>query len=199
MVAADTLNRLRHLGPVFRSRDAVTAGVSWRDLYALRDGGEVLELSRGLYQLAESAGAGNLDFVAVCARAPYGMICLNSALSYWNLSDEILSEVHLAVPEGMHRPAIDYPPTRIHVFRAESFPLGRLEVNQEQGERFWITDPERTVADVFRLRHLVGEQLALGALRRYLQDAPKTAQLMDTARQLRVSTPLGAALRVLQG
>lgn len=82
----------------------------------------------------------------------------------------------------MHRPTIDYPPTKIHVFRAESFPLGRLEVNQEQGERFWITDPERTVADVFRLRHLVGEQLALGALRRYLQAAPKTARLMDTAR-----------------
>ena len=101
-------------------------------------------------------------------------------------------------PEGMHRPTIDYPPTKIHVFRTESFPLGRLEVNQEQGERFWITDPERTVADVFGLRHLVGEQLALGALRRYLQAAPKTAQLMDTARQLRVSTPLGAALRVLQ-
>ena len=84
----------------------------------------------------------------------------------------------------MHRPTIDYAPTKIHVFRAESFPLGRLEVNQEQGERFWITDPERTVADVFRLRHLVGDQLALGALRRYLQAAPKTAQLMDAARQL---------------
>ena len=48
------------------------------------------------------------------------------------------------------------------MFRPESFLLGRLEVNQEQGERFWITDPERTVAGVFRLRHLVGEQLAEG-------------------------------------
>ncbi|HXL41209.1 MAG TPA: hypothetical protein VN986_01620 [Actinomycetota bacterium] len=72
-------------------------------------------------------------------------------------------------------------------------------MNQEHGERFWITGPERSVADVFRLRHLVGEQLVLTALRRYLQATPKTARLMDAARQLRVSTPLGAALRVLQG
>ena len=83
--------------------------------------------------------------------------------------------------------------------RAGLLGAARAGVNQEQGERFWITDPERTVADVFGLHHLVGEQLALGALRRYLQDVPKTAQLMDTARQLRVSTPLGATLRVLQG
>jgi len=71
MVSPGTLDRLRRLGPVFRSRDAVAAGVSWRDLYVLRDEGELLELSQGLYQLAESAGAGNLDFVAVCARAPH--------------------------------------------------------------------------------------------------------------------------------
>ncbi len=43
---------------------------------------------------------------------------LNSALSYWDLSDEIPLEIHLAVPEGSHRPTIDYPRTRAHVFAA---------------------------------------------------------------------------------
>src|SRR5215475_11202953 len=76
------------IGPVFRSRDAVAAGVSWRDLYALRDRGAIIELSRGLYQLADASGITNVDFVAVCGRAPGGMICLNSALAYWDLSDE---------------------------------------------------------------------------------------------------------------
>jgi hypothetical protein len=41
---------------------------------SLRDSGEVVELSRGLYQLADSTGTGNVDFVAVCARAPHGMV-----------------------------------------------------------------------------------------------------------------------------
>ena len=151
------IERLRHLGPVFRSKNAVAAGVAWRDLYALRDDGQVLELSRGLYQLAEAAGTGNLDFVVVCARAPHGMVCLNSALAYWDLSDEgIPPAVHLAVPDGSHRPAIDHPPARIHVFRASTFNLGRLEVTLERGKQFWITDRERTVVDAFRLRHLIG-------------------------------------------
>ncbi len=192
------LDRLRHLGPVFRSKEAVAAGVSWRDLYNLRDEGEILELSRGLYQLVEAAGTGNVDFVAVCARAPQGMICLNSALAHWDLSDEIPRQVHLAVPEGSHRPTVDHPPTTVHVFRAKTFDLGRVKVSQEHGERFWITDRERTVVDVFRLRHLVGEDMAHAALRRYLRERPKPVWLAEVARALRAWTPVSTAMRVLQ-
>ncbi len=78
-------DRLARLGPVFRSKDAVAAGISWRDLYAMRDRGEILQLSRGLYQQAAGAGAGDIDFVTVCGRVPHGTICLDSALAYWDL------------------------------------------------------------------------------------------------------------------
>ncbi|HVX17907.1 MAG TPA: hypothetical protein VHA73_07725 [Acidimicrobiales bacterium] len=60
----------------------------------------MLKLSRGLYQLADTAGVGNIHFIAVCARSHHGMIVVGSALSYWDLTDVILSAVHLAVPEG---------------------------------------------------------------------------------------------------
>jgi hypothetical protein len=53
MVSLDVLESLRHLGPVFRSSEAVAIGVSWRDLHALRDSGSIIELSRGLFQLAD--------------------------------------------------------------------------------------------------------------------------------------------------
>lgn len=127
------------------------------------------------------------------------MIAVDSALSYWDLTDDIPSQVHVAVPEGSHRPTIDHPPTAVHVFRAATFALGRIEVCEEGGERFWITDRERTVVDAFRLRHRLGEDEAHRALRRYFaQPRPKLARLADLARQLRVSTPVRAALRVLQ-
>lgn len=197
MLAADVVDRLRRLGPVFRSKEAVAAGVAWRDLYRLRDAGEILELSRGLFQLAEAAGSGHLDFVAACARAPHGMICLDSAVSYWGLGDEIPPVVHLAVPEGSHRPTLDYPPTTVHVFRAGSFHLGRLLVEEDSGERFWITDPERTVVDVYRLRHRVGEDVAYGALREYLRAGRKPARLAEIAQALRVWAPLSSAMRIL--
>lgn len=127
------------------------------------------------------------------------MITLDSALSYWDLTDDIPAQVHLAVPEGSHRPTIDHPPTTVHVFRAATFALGRVEVRESGGEQFWITDRERTVVDTFRLRHYLGEDQAHRAIRRYLaQPRPKLARLADLARQLRISTPIRAALRVLQ-
>jgi len=197
-MAISAFDRVRCLGPVFRAKDAVDAGVSWRDLYRFRDEGDIIELSRGLYQLAESAGGTSIDFVTVCARAPHGMVCLNSALAYWDLSDEVPRTVHLAVPAGSHRPVIDHPPTTVHVFNAATFGLGRAEVALDEGPPFRITDRERTVVDTFRLRHTVGEDLALGALRRYVDARPDNARLAELARRLRVWTPIATALRVLQ-
>jgi predicted transcriptional regulator of viral defense system len=100
MVPMSVPKSLRHLGPVFRSGEAVAAGVSWRDLYALRDAGQIIELSRGLFQLADQS-LEHVDFVAVCGRVPDGMICLDSALAYWDLTDEIPRKVHVAVPAGL--------------------------------------------------------------------------------------------------
>jgi hypothetical protein len=191
--------RLRPLAPIFHAHQAIDAGVSWRDLYRARDAGVVLELSRGLFQLRESAGLDQLDFVIVTARAPRGMVCLSSALAYWDLSDEIAPWVDLAVPKGGHRPRIDSPPTRVHVFQASTFDLGRTEVEVAPQIRFAITDPERSVADAFRLRHRIGEDVAAGALRRYLrQPRSKPSRLFEIATKLRVGAPMTAAIRLLQ-
>lgn len=192
-----SLDRLSGVGPIFRSGEAVDAGVSWRDLYRLRDEGEILELSRGLFQLASAAGVDNIDFIAVSARVPLSMVCLNSALAYWDLSDEIPPVVDLAVPKGAHRPVIDYPPTEVHVFRRDLFEVGRVEVVHGERERFWISSRERSVVDGFRLRHIAGEALAVGAMRRYLRAKPDLPLLTDIGEQLRVGAPFSEALRML--
>lgn len=199
MVDQVVVDRLRSLGPVFRAGDAVGAGVSWRDLYRLRDSGLVVELSRGLYQMAEAGGLDQPDFVAVCARAPLGMVCLRSALAYWDLSDEIPAWVDLAVPAGAHRPRIDHPPTRVHVFAAATFEVGQLSVAVGSGVGFVISDAERTVVDCFRVRHRIGEDLAVAGMRRYLgRHGARPARLVELAGQLRVRNPVMEALRVLQ-
>lgn len=192
------LQLLRERSPVFRSGAAIAAGVSWRDLYALRDSGAIVELSRGLFQFTDS-DLEHIDFVTVCARVPQGMVCLTSAMAYWELTDEIPRAVHLAVPKGAHRPAIDHPPTSVHVFASDTFEVGRSEVTGEAGERFWISDRERTVVDAFRLRRLVGEDVAHAALRTYLGSRPRLSVLARTAQTLRAWGPLSRALQVLQG
>ncbi len=126
-------NIAQRSGGVFRARDAVEAGVHWRDLYAMRDEDVLIELSRGVFRFADAEMISNLDLVAVSKRSPRGTICLNSALSFWELTDEIPSVVHFAVPRGSRPPSIDYPPTQVHVFAAATFELGRERIHLDSG------------------------------------------------------------------
>jgi predicted transcriptional regulator of viral defense system len=127
------------------------------------------------------------------------MVCLGSALAYWDLTDEIPIWVDLAVPAGSHRPKIDYPPTRVHVFGTSNFGLGRIEVVVGTDLGFRITDPERTVVDCFRQRHRLGVELAVAGLRRYLRRPhAQPGLVLEMAEELRVRMPILEAMRVLQ-
>jgi predicted transcriptional regulator of viral defense system len=195
---ASALETLKARGPTFRSRDVKAAGLHWRDLYALRDAGEVIELSRGLFRFADAGGVTGIDLLSVSRRAPRGMICLLSALAHWDLTDEIPAAVDLAVPRGTTRPAISYPPTRVHVFDARTFELGRERVDLGLGEEIAISSRERTIVDVFRFRNRIGTDLAYAALREYLrQPGARPGVLMQLAQQLRVAGPLRQATDVL--
>src|SRR5215210_2018012 len=196
-----TLEELaRRSGGAFKVGDAVEIGIRPRDLYALRDEGFLVELSRGVYRPADAEMNPYLDLVAVSWRSPRGSICLNSALSFWDLIDEVPAEVHLAVPRGSHRPRISYPPVRVHVFAAYTFDLGREGLRLDSGEEINIYSQERSVVDAVRLRGRVGTGVAYEALRRYLQrPGASTGELLRLARRLRAGGPMADALEVLTG
>jgi predicted transcriptional regulator of viral defense system len=164
----------------FRVRDAVAAGIPRHTIYRLRDDGELLVLSRGVMQSRGSDPAMNTEFAALAARVPGATICLNSGLSYWELSDELPARVHLAVPRGAHWPTVDVPATTVHRFAAETFSLDRVEQRTGAGEPFWIYTAERCVVDGMRLQHIVGRDLALSALGRYVR-MPTSEPLRLTA------------------
>jgi predicted transcriptional regulator of viral defense system len=195
MPSDEVLDIVRRVGGVASASELVKSGVRWEDLYRLRDEGSLIELSRGIYRVADAPATAHLDLVAVCRRTPEGMICLNSAASFWDLTDEMPGSVHVAVARGRHRPSIVYPPTRVHVFAADTFALGRVQQTLESAETIAISSQERTVVDLLRLRSRVGRDLALSALRRYLQgrDA-KPGELLGLARQLRVGTVMAEVM-----
>jgi hypothetical protein len=73
----------RRMGGTVSAAELIGGGARWEDVYRLRDQGALVELSRGIYRLADAPATAHLDLVAVCRRAPDGMICLSSAASYW--------------------------------------------------------------------------------------------------------------------
>lgn len=155
-------------------------------------------MRRGIVQLPE-AGIGMLsDLAVVSAAIPRGTICLNSALAFWDLTDEIPKQIHVAVPRGAHRPSIERPLTRVHVFNSETFGVDRQLARTDVGEPFWVYSPERSVVDAIRMARWVGQDLALHALRRYMaQQGADAARLAELARELGGSARLKPALEAL--
>ena len=189
------LDIAKRAGGTVTSAELIAGGARWEDLYRLRDLGALVELSRGVYRIVDAPATAHLDFVAVCRRAPAAMICLNSAASFWDLTDEIPDAVHIAVPRGSHRPRIVYPPTRVHIFAPGTFSLGRVKQEVESGETITISSRERTVVDLMRMRSRVGRDQALAALRRYLdgRDA-RPGELLALSRKLRAGRAIADAM-----
>src|SRR5690242_9151944 len=61
------LQAFRDKGGTLRTRDLIALGVHTDALYTLRNSGQVVELSRGLYRLAEASEAEHPDLAVVAA------------------------------------------------------------------------------------------------------------------------------------
>lgn len=188
---------LGDLPATFTTGEALSHGVHPRDLYASRDSGLIIELSRGVFRRADAPLASYPDLIAVACRVPRAIVCLVSAAAVHDLTDEIPTVVQIAVPTPSRPPRITLPPTTVFRFDPETFELGLSSVEAAPGEPVRIYNPTRTVVDLMRLRHRLGEPTALGALRRYLRgpDAHPAA-LLRIAASLDVYGPVRRAVDV---
>ncbi len=182
----------------FRVSEAVAAGVGRTTLHRMREAGELVAVGRGVVQLPGAGMGMSSGLAVVSARVPRGTICLNSALAFWDLSDEVPERIHVAVPRGAHRPSIAEPATQVHVFDVRTFDVERKQQRTDADEMFWIYSAERSVVDAIRMSRWVGRDVGLHALRRYMDrgDA-KPAGLAEIAREIGGSSQLRPALEAL--
>lgn len=192
--AKDIFNRF---GGVMRTSELLKLGVHPRTLYQMRENGEVVELSRGVYRLAELPELENSDLVAVAKRVPSGVICLVSALSFHALTSEIPHEVYLAIPRGKEKPRLDYPPTRVFNFSPESFSAGVEELDLD-GNLIKVFSPEKTIADCFKFRNKIGLDVAIEALKMCLAKNGSRQKILEMARVCRVEKVIRPYLEAIQ-
>lgn len=179
------LKIFRQNGGTLRTSQALRYGIHPRTLYKLRDEGQILELSRGVYQLAEIAQSNHSDLAAVAARVPDGVICLISALSFHELTTQIPHEVYLAIPRGKESPRIDYPPVRVFHFSDITISAG-VRTHKIAGVEVRIFTAEKTIADCFKFRNRIGLDVALEALKMCLSRNGSRNKILEYARLCRV-------------
>jgi predicted transcriptional regulator of viral defense system len=132
----------------------------------MRDAGQLEQLSRGLYRLAELPPLSEPDLAAVAKRIPQGVLCLISALAYHELTTLIPHEVHLALPRTARLPRLRYPPLHIYRFSRGTFEAG-VETHTIDNVSVRVYGPEKTLADCFKYRNKIGLDVAIEALRSY--------------------------------
>lgn len=187
----------RGLPATFTTRVARAAGVHPRELYAWRDEGRVVELSRGVFRRADAPPASYPDLLAVAYRAPRAIVCCVSAAAVWGLTDQMSAAVQIAVRTTDRPPRVDYPPTRVFRFNARGFEVGQTSVEAAPGEEVRVYSAVRTVVDLMRLRHRLGEPLAHAVLQRSLREgAARPGELLRLAHVFDVYGPVRRAADV---
>ena len=183
---------------MLRTSEAIRYGVHPRVLYELRDRGDLERIDRGLYRLTTAEALTNPDLVAVAMRAPRAVICLISALAHHELTTQVPHAVDLAVPSHAQAPKIRKIPIRVFWFPPSSFNAG-VEVVEIDKTPVRIYSAEKTLADCFKYRNKIGLDVAIEALRTYVEARPKPdlqaiTEFAQTNRVFRLMRPYLEAL-----
>jgi predicted transcriptional regulator of viral defense system len=170
-----------------------------RALKTLVAEGTAHKVKPGLYKLTSSgatAGAWG-DFVDVCTAMPSAVICLYSALSYYDLTTFNPPQVAIALPRNVTPARMSFPPVKAFRFSERFYSPGIERVRAGVGN-FRIYSPEKTICDCFRLRRSMGEDLALEALKTYVHSRRfDSARLHEMAAVCSVTSVIQPYLRAL--
>ena len=150
-------------------KELKAASVHTRDVQRLIAEGLIEKIKPGLYKLVDLPETDGVpvSFVDICRAIPPAIICLLSALDYYDLTTFVPSQVYVAVPNSFKPPKIEYPPVTLFYFRARVYDLGIQTIETSSGV-VQIYNREKIICDVFRYRNKPGEDIAIEGLRNYL-------------------------------
>jgi predicted transcriptional regulator of viral defense system len=180
------LKAFRMHNGLLRTGEAKQLGIAENTLRRMVQAGHLVQEGRGLYRLASSPPFAYPDLVQVARRVPAAVIALLSALDFHDLTAQIPPKVSIALPKPVKRPRLDYPPLDVVWLSDRPYQAG-IQQYQLDGVPVRIYSPEKTVADSFKFRNKVGEDVALEALRNYLRrPGANIEELLSCARIDRV-------------
>lgn len=180
-----------------RAAEAIRLGVPEHVIYEMVKAGELVRDGRGIYRLAESEMPSDPDLVHVSLLVPKAVICLISALYFYELTTQIPHRIYVALPQNTPRPRVQYPPLEV-VWITNSLHSVGVDVHMLDGVRVKIYNREKTVADCFKFRNRVGEDVALEALKAYIcQPKMDVHKLLEYAKVNRVEKLMTPYLKSL--
>jgi predicted transcriptional regulator of viral defense system len=166
MKKKDPISIFRKHKGILRTAEAIKLGIHPVNLYKLRDEGILESLGRGVFRLVSIPDFSEPDIVLAAKRIPRGVICLISALSYYNLTTQIPHFIYIALPRTSRLPKLNYPPLRCFWYSKKTYEAGieTISINKFPVKIYSI---EKTLADCIKFRQKIGMNVVLEALKEY--------------------------------
>jgi hypothetical protein len=139
---------LLSLNGMARLSELTDAGITAATVSRMERKGGVVRLARGLYQLPDVPLDANHSLAEAAKLVPKGVICLQSALAYHDLTDRIPPSIWMAIGVKDWRPRISSPPIQIMRFGPKEFESG-IEEHVIEGVTVRIYGAAKTVIDMF--------------------------------------------------
>jgi predicted transcriptional regulator of viral defense system len=172
-------------GKPFTYNEACHQGLTQYAIRKLLDAGEIERLERGLYRsVDEDLSDEELYRLAIKRVGKPAVVCLLSALSYYELTDTIPKQVWLMVPKEKRVKS-----SSIKLYRARD-PQWKIGVVSKDG--YSITSLERTIIDALTLKALVSPRFGVDALKTAI-----SSKKTSTNKILQIATDFGVKHRVL--
>ena len=173
-------------GGIMQTSQLEENGIYYKKLQQLIEEGEVEQVRRGYYQYIDENAFSEVTVIKKLF--PDGILCMESALEYYDYTECTPSAWHIAVDANSTRTRfyLDYPVVKPHFIQRNRLDIGVTEVEID-GVKISIYDRDKTMCDCLYHRNKMDAEVFNNAVRCYLKDEKKNlARLAEYARALKV-------------
>ncbi|MDQ3633787.1 MAG: transcriptional regulator [Acidobacteriota bacterium] len=138
--------------------------VSREELAKMTNNNVIERVERGIYRHPKAKISEFDSLILANVIAPKGVICLLSALRFYDLTTQNPFEIWMALKPHAYRPKADSISFRFVHFSGKSLTEG-IEEHQIGNDNVRVYSIAKTLADCFKFRNKIGLDVALEALR----------------------------------
>ncbi|MFQ5922652.1 MAG: type IV toxin-antitoxin system AbiEi family antitoxin domain-containing protein [Anaerolineales bacterium] len=182
---------------ILRSSEAQELGVHPQTITRMLEAGILTKEGKGLYRLTEIPVVRDIDLIHVAKRVPKAVICLISALNFHDMTTQIPRKIYIALPKETRKPRVKYPPLETVWLSSKPYSSG-IQRHVRDGFEIPVYSREKTVADCFKFRRKIGEDVAIEALEEYMRNRDRNIdELLKCAEIDRVRTVIDPYVKAL--
>jgi predicted transcriptional regulator of viral defense system len=177
--------------------DISSAGIDRKYLKDLVNEGNIERIKRGLYRWKDAKFDVEEELINVSKIIPQGIICLESALSYYELTTYTPGEYTVAVHRKYNIKLPDYPPIKLYYF-SDKYYIDGVEKIDINGHIIKMYNIEKTICDCLRYEDKISKDIIVESIKEYIRRRDKNiSRLMNYAAKAKVKNAVQKYIEVL--